>query len=295
MRISHALTALLAMGLGLGTTGCLRSTKLVRRTMAPDMYRSASVDTIEREVSQRDAEIKTLNASVLITASQGGSATGKVTTLTSLRGYIFVRQPHDLRVILQLPVIGSRAMDMVSNGQTFTLLIPPKNRAVEGSNEVTKPSPNGLENLRPGVFFDSLLVPGVPSDEYVTLTESTRIKPSPTQKRVDIEEPDYELTVSKVKTGNVLQTLRVVHISRITMLPFQQDIYDADGRVVTQASYDNYKMVDGVEFPMLIDMKRPLDQYELKVDVTKLTLNQPLADDQFELKIPPNVKLQKLP
>jgi len=290
----RALTMLAALGLMGGTSGCFRSTKLVQKTMAPDVYHSTSVEQIEKDVSARDAAIKTLNASVLITASEGGGKTGKVTTYTSFRGYIFVRKPRDLRVILQLPVIGSRALDMVSNGDTFKLLIPPKNKAITGTNEVTNPSKNGLENLRPKVFFDSLLVPGVGPNEYVSLNESTRIMPSPDKKRVAIEEPDYDLTISKVKNGNVLQTTRVLHISRVDMLPFQQDIYDEQGRVVTSTTYEKYQEVNGVMFPMLIRMSRPLDEYALKVDVTKLTMNGPFEDDQFELKIPSGIAVQEM-
>lgn len=278
-----------------GLTGCFRSTKLVQKTMAPDVYRSAPVEVLEKQVSDRDASIKTLVANVLITASTGGGTTGKVTTYTSFRGYIFVRRPGDLRVIMQLPVVGSRALDMVSDGKTFTLLIPPRNKAVIGSNAVTNPSKNGLENLRPGVFLDSLLVPGVAANQYVNLTESTRIMKSPDKKRTDIAEPDYDMTIAKIKNGNVLQTTRVVHISRVTMLPFEQDIYDDHGRVVTEATYDNYKEFSGVQFPTLIVMKRPLDEYELKVEVTKLTLNDELEDDQFELKIPDGITVQKMP
>jgi outer membrane lipoprotein-sorting protein len=45
---------------------------------------------------------------------------------------------------------------------------------------------------------------------------------------------------------------------------------------------------------MLIDIKRPIDEYALKLQVTKLTLNQQLENDQFELKIPPGVKVQQM-
>jgi outer membrane lipoprotein-sorting protein len=45
---------------------------------------------------------------------------------------------------------------------------------------------------------------------------------------------------------------------------------------------------------MLINIKRPLDEYTLKLQVTKLTLNQQLENDQFELKIPAGVKVQQL-
>ncbi len=287
-------TPLLAATL-LGLTGCFSTTHIVQKTQAPDVYRSAPVDVIEKQISDRDSAIKTLTASVLITASTGGGKEGKVTEYTSFKGYIFVRKPRDLRVILQLPVIGSRAMDMVSNGENFTLLIPPKNRAIEGSNQVSKPSKNGLENLRPAVFFDSLLVPGVTNDEWVTLTESTRVLQTAHRHQNAIEEPDYDIAVLKVKAGNVMRRLRMLHISRVDMLPFQQDIYDAQGRVATIATYDKYQEVNGQQFPMLINITRPLDEYTLKIEITKLTLNDTLEDDQFEPpKIPAGYTVQKM-
>lgn len=277
-----------------GLTGCFRTVRTVQMTQPPEVYRTAGVDVLEKEISSRDAAIHTLNASVLITATTGGGRTGKVTTYTSFKGYIFVRKPQDLRVILQLPVLGSQAMDMVSDGQHFTLLIPPRNKAIEGSNEVTKPSKNGLENLRPAVFFDSLLVPGVAEGEFVSLTDSTRVLAPEARHRAAIEEPDYDLAVLKKTTGNMMQMERLVHFSRITMLPFQQDIYDPTGQVVTEATYDKYQEFNGIQFPMVINIRRPLDEYSLKVEVTKLTLNQKFENDQFELKIPPGVTVQRM-
>ncbi|HEX4154383.1 MAG TPA: DUF4292 domain-containing protein [Acidobacteriaceae bacterium] len=277
-----------------GLTGCFRTTHVVQRTQAPNVYRTASVDVLEKEISDRDAGIKTLNASVLLIASTGGGKEGKVTTYTSFRGYIFVRKPHDLRVIMQLPVIGSRALDMVSNGQTFTLLIPPRSKAIVGNNEVTKPSKNGLENLRPGVFFDSLMVPGVGPDEFVSLTEATRVLAASSKHQPAIEEPDYDLAVLKKKSDNTLELERLVHFSRVTMLPFEQDIYDENGQVATQATYDKYQEFNGIQFPTLINIRRPQDEYALKLEITKLTLNGPLENDQFELKIPAGITVQHM-
>jgi outer membrane lipoprotein-sorting protein len=284
----------LGVALSAGLTGCFRTTHIVQQTHAPTVYVSAPVEVLEKEVSDRDQAIKTLNASVLITATTGGGKEGKVTEYTSFRGYIFVRKPHDLRVLMQLPVIGSRAVDMVSDGDNFTLLIPPKNRAIVGTNQVTNPSKNGLENLRPAVFFDSLLVPGVGPDDFVTLTENTRVVQEESRHHEAIEEPDYDLTLAKKKAGNILQRTRVIHINRVDMLPFQQDIYDDQGRVVTQATYAHYQAYGGQQFPSLITIRRPLDEYSLKIEVTKLTLNGTFDDDQFELKIPPGIPIQRM-
>lgn len=278
-------------------TGCLRTTHVVQRTEAPEMYRSTSVENLERIISERDASIKTLTASVLLTASTGGGKEGKVVTYTSFKGYIFVRKPRDLRVIMQLPVIGSRALDMVSNGETFTLVHATAGKGdvwLQGSNTVTNPSKNGLENLRPPVFFDSLLVPGVTPEELVSLSESERVIAPASKHQNAVEEPDYDLAVLKHSEGNTLHLERLVHFSRVTLLPFEQDIYDDQGRPVTVATYDKYQDFNGIQFPMLINIKRPIDEYSLKLVVTKLTMNQSLENDQFELKIPPGVTVQQL-
>jgi outer membrane lipoprotein-sorting protein len=286
--------SMMVLPLVAGLTGCFSTTRVVQKTQAPDVYRTTGVEQLEKEISDRDAAIQTLNAQVLITASTGGAKEGKVIEYTSFRGYIFVRRPRDLRVILQLPVIGSRAMDMVSDGKKFTLLIPPKDKAIVGTNEVTKPSDNGLYNLRPAVFLDSLLVPAVRPEEYVALTESTRVIQPESRHHAAIEEPDYDVSVLKVKSGNVMQRERTIHISRVSMLPFQQDVYDDNGQIVTQAMYDDYQLKDGQQFPMLVTIRRPLDEYTLKIEVTKLSLNEKLEDDQFELKIPPGITVQKM-
>ncbi len=288
-------------GLGLlgvtGLTGCFSTVRRVPKVQvqAPGSYRTADVGTLAQGLSDRDKAIKTLNASVLITASTGGEKTGKVKTYTSFRGYIFVQKPGDLRVILQLPFVGSRALDMVSDGKMFTLLIPPKNRAIVGFNQVTKASQNGLENLRPKVFLDSLLVPGVSSEEYVVLTESTRVLAPAHGRKDSVEEPDYDVAVLRVRSGNMLHLERIVHFSRLSLLPFQQDVYDDQGQIVTQALYENYEPSDPGAFPRLITIRRPLDQYELKIEVTKLTLNQVFESDQFELKIPAGIKVEQMP
>lgn len=286
------------LALAAGLTGCLRTTRIVQRTQAPEMYRSTSVENLEKIVSDRDGAIKTLTASVLLTASTGGGKEGKVVTLTAVKGFIFVRKPRDLRVILQLPVIGSRALDMVSNGDRFTLVHATAGHGdvwMQGSNTVTTPSKNGLENLRPPVFFDSLLVPGVAPDDFVSLTEATRVLAPSSKHQPAIEEPDYNLAVLRHGEGNALKLRRLIHFSRVTLLPFEQDIYNDKGQPETIATYDRYQDFNGVQFPMLINITRPMDEYSLKLEVTKLTLNQDLENDQFELKIPAGVKVQQLP
>lgn len=289
--------SMLLLGVTAGTLGCFSTTRVVQKTQAPDVYRTASVETLEKMLSDRDASMKTLNLQVLVTASTGGSKEGKVTEYTSFKGYIFIQKPSDVRVILQLPVIGSRALDVVGHADTFTLVHATAGHGdvwMTGTNTVKTPSKNGLENLRPPIFLDSLLVPGVKDNEYVSLEESTRVIQPQTKHQPAVEEPDYVLTISKTVTDHILQPVRAVHISRVNMLPFQQDIYDEHGQIVTQATYEAYQSYGTEEFPTVITIKRPLDEYSLKINVTKLTLNQPFDADQFVLQVPPDVAVKKM-
>jgi len=257
-----------------------------------DVVQNATLDQLLSRMNSQYEAIQTIKASVDIAASTGGAHTGEVKEHTSLHGYIFVRQPEELRVLLQLPVIGSKALDMVSDGKTFKLLIPPKSRAIVGTNEMTEPSKNGLENLRPYVFLDSLLVKKPGLDQIVLLTQDVRVIEPADQKKDLIEEPDYDIEIVAPPQGQTSHTERVVHVSRTNLLPYQQDIYDASGRVATRATYSGYQKYGSIDFPSTIVITRPLDEYSLTLTVTKIVFNEKLEDDQFELKIPENIPVQ---
>ena len=87
-------------------TGCLTRTHTVARTRVPDVVYSASLNELITQVNGRFASIDTMNASVDISASTGGGRTGQVKDFPNFSGYILMRKPRDLRVLLQVPVVG---------------------------------------------------------------------------------------------------------------------------------------------------------------------------------------------
>jgi hypothetical protein len=284
------LTALL-----LGTSGCLKHTRILERPQPPSVVMSASAEQLIQNLDQRYDAIHSMNATVMIRASVGGAAKGKVTDYTSLRGYILLRQPSMLRVLGLLPVVETRAFDMASNGKEFKLLIPPKSEAVVGSGGVSAPSPNPLMNLRPAIFYDSLLIRKIGHDELVYVTTNTRVERNLKTKRL-MQEPDYDLGILRRQgASQQLMPVRVVHISRTDLLPYQQDEYDRQGDLVTKTTYSAYQTFDQIEYPTHIVIDRPADEYKIDLTFQKLTLNRPLADDQFQLKIPAGTKIKRLP
>jgi outer membrane lipoprotein-sorting protein len=274
-------------------TGCLTHTRSVPKTRPADVVLNATLDQLLKQVDAQYEAIRTVNASINIVATTGGGLQGQLIQHPSLAGYLFLRKPEDLRVLLRVPILGNTAMDMVSDGKTWKLWVPHQNLAMEGTSEVT-PSKNGLENLRPAVFFDSLLVRGLGPDQLVSLTLDTRVVPNEKNKKDLIEMQDYDLEILAQPQGQTAHTVRVIHISRANLLPYQQDIYGPDGTVVTRAFYSNYQKSGDIPFPMKIEIDRPADHYSLALTITKLALNQKLEDDQFELKIPDNVPIKKM-
>lgn len=293
MKIRTAL-ALGIIGLLPALTGCLTHTRYVPKTRVADVIISTSLDAMAKQIVTRYESMQTFNAGVEISATTGGGLQGKEVQTTSFAGYILMRKPEFLRVLLLVPVVRTQALDMVSDGQNFKLLIPPRHRAIVGSNTITAPSKNGLENLRPDVFFDSMFIQGPDQGQIISMTSDIRVIESGKKKKDLIEEPAYALQILAKPEGQTVRTLRVIHINSTDLLPYQQDIYDTNGQVVTKAHYSNYQYYNNTPYPSNIIIERPRDHYSLTVNITKLTLNGKLDDDQFELKIPENIPVETL-
>jgi hypothetical protein len=252
-------------------------------------------------VNKRYEQVNSLTATVDFAASVGGAHTGKQTDYTSIHGFILFRKPEMLRVIGQVPVIRTPAFNLASNGSTFTLTIPPRSRAIQGSTSVTTKAANPLENLRPQVFTDAIVIRGIAADRIVTLTTSSTRTLEPRTKQL-IETPLYDLTVLNPGRSNpapglpqVDKPTRVIHFSRIDLLPTGQDIYNSDGAPETKVSYGPYQDFSGVSFPRTITIDRPLEEYRITLTVEKIIVNIPLPDEQFEQIVPKGYKLEKMP
>jgi len=268
-------------------TGCLVHTRSVLKTQLPDVVYNSTLDQLLKQVDERNAAIQSMTLYVQMSTSTGGSLQGKVKESISFNGFIFIGKPEQINVILTVPILGSQALDMVSDGKTFKMLIPPKNCAIIGSDVVTNSSQKGLYSLRPAVILDSLLIQGLQPDQVVSMTQDSRVIENPKKRKDLIQDPDYDVEFLSQPQGQIARTLHVVHIDRMNLLPWRQDIYDADGKVATQAFYSNYQKFGDINFPTKIVIQRPLDELGLTITITKgTTFNQPLLEDQFKLDIP---------
>ena len=276
-------------------SGCLfRSHKVESRISTAPLKQATESELVDR-INSQAVEIKTLNATVDISTSVGGWTKGKITQYQSINGYILVRKPHMLRMIGLLPIVRNRAFDMVSNGQTFELSIPPKNRFIVGRNDVNTHSTNQpLENLRPQHILDALLLHEIdPNDEIAVLENSYETVPDPKKKNKELQQPDYVITV--IHRGDAGWYLaRKIVFSRVDLEPHEQIIYDKNGYTASDVKYGNFSKHEGMDFPNQIDIWRPQEEYSIDLTVQKLTLNQPLTDEQFTLQTPAGAQVVRL-
>jgi hypothetical protein len=279
-------------------SGCslLYSKRKLPIPKAPPNVQTVTPSELVAQLNQRWAALDSLNASVEIQASLLKPKEGVATDFTSIRGIILMRKPEMLRVFGRVPVIGTRAFDMVSDGTNFMLWIPSKNKAFKGANTVKKKSANQLENLRPGFFLDALVVRGLdPDDWYGVVTDSETVEDA-ARKHLFIV-PEYILSISRHKPGSQqLTPVRVVTFNRDNLLPSQQDLYDSEGNLETEVFYSAYKNFGTNKYSSRVVIKRPLEEVQIVLTVDKVVENQkpPLTDDQFVVKPTEGTEIQNL-
>jgi hypothetical protein len=91
-----------------------------------------------------------------------------------------------------------------------------------------------------------------------------------------------------------LEPRRVVYFHRDDLEPYQQDIYDSEGNLVTQVTYAGYQDFEGSKYPSSVVITRPVEEIRIVLSVDSVKENQPLPDNQFVVPIPEGAKIQKL-
>jgi uncharacterized protein DUF4292 len=290
---SRILGAFFALAMLTSGTGCLFRTRTVEATTSTAKLQTTTKPQLVDFINSEASKIKTLNLTVNIATSVGGEKKGKVTEFEEIRGYILVRKPDMLRMIGLFPIVRNKAFDMVSDGNEFKLSIPAKNKFYVGHNSITHRGGNPLENLRPQVIYNALLLPEIDSNNDIAVIEDGMEIIYDTKQKKELQQPDYIIDVIH-RTNNEWYLARKIAFDRTNLTVHQQTIYDQDGSVVTEATYQAYHDYNGVNFPDVIQISRPKEEYSIRLTVEKLVANESLRDDQFALTQPPGSQLVNL-
>lgn len=259
---------------------------------APSIVQTVTPEQLVARLNQRWDSLQALTATVEIYATEFKTEQGEAKNYPSARASIVISKPERLRV--RGTYFGVMIFDLASNGSNFTLVIPSKNLAIEGSNKSKGRSGNTWENLRPPFFFNAMVVRNVEPDEHYFVTSDTETMEDPTKKHL-YSVPEYILNINRVSPNSQNETpVRVVTFHRDDLLPYNQDIYNSQGELETQVSYQNYRKFNSIEYPSTISIASPLNGFRLVLTVENVHENMKLPADEFQLQLPPGMNIQEL-
>ncbi len=270
--------------------GCLFRTRPLERQYSNAPLKTATQKDLIDYVNRQADKIQSFQATVDIDASAADPKNGRVTDYKEIRGYILARKPDMLRMKGLMPVVRNTAFDMVSDGKQFKLWVPPKDKFFVGAATGDNYQPDKrMENMRPQYIYEALLLPQIgpecPAPDCEIAVLENGYETVLDSKKHRVQQPDYELAV--IRQGQQGWYLwRRIQFSRTDLLPHKQRIYDFQGNVATEATYNNYKDFGGTSFPATVEIERPRENYDITLNILKLDVNKPLTNDQFALDQP---------
>jgi len=263
--------------------GCGGRGGVTKTTTVPAPSRPVAQDATQEQLLDRynllAHNLRSLNATVELKPSAGSAYTGVISEYHEVKAFILASRPYNIRMIGQVPIVGKTVFDMASDGRDFEVSIPPRNKFLVGPVSLNHPSVKPIENLRPQHLVDALLWPEVRKEE-VTLFEEFN----------DESGRYYVLTV--LRGGYQSEILRKIWFNRADLHLIRLQSYGPKGALVSDVRYSNWQPLDTpvagtlTEYPRSILIDRPHDEYRLDLTVTKITLNDTLTPDHFQLQPP---------
>ncbi len=279
------LAALACAGMLGVTAGCASRTRRVA-VPAPLPARHASLAQLVALYNRQASAVRTIAAAVRMEAETGSAFSGVIKEYREIGGFIVAAQPHSIRVVGQAPVVGSDLFDMVSDGKTFRMYIPSKKRFLVGPASLEQVGKKPLENLRPEPLLQALLWPEIPSGAPVVVEQEIEQNPP---------ERDYVLTVMSGE-GESLAVERRVWFDRADLRVTRIEIFGPSGRLESDIRYADWTAEPGEPaFPREVRLSRPREDYNLRIRINRLTLNQPVPASRFELAQPAGTTLVRVP
>jgi hypothetical protein len=156
--------------------GCGRGAAVSTKTTVPQSAKPVVRDATQEELLEKYNQIalgvKTVNATVELKPTAGSKYSGVIEEYHEVKAFLLAARPAEIRMIGQAPVVGTTVFDMTSDGETFRVWIPSKNKFLVGQVATERASNKPIENLRPQHLLDALLWPEIRKEEAVLFEES---------------------------------------------------------------------------------------------------------------------------
>lgn len=281
-RLSFILT-LAAVAFTTGFFGCKRrvTVEVPRNILeAKEATQEALLDFLNRY-----EEIETLQAGIKAeyTSEEKDYDQIELEKYPKAPGYIFLRRPDSTFLVVQNPVLKKREISFLSVGDEFRIWIHGKGRFYIGKNSSKELISEEMEQsfkipIRAAHLHQAILPEGVPSGD-----EALRV--SKTEKEDGVS-AYYILRVYRDTGTQKLLPLREFEIERNQLTVSRQLIFDSEGRIEADIRYSDVRKQDRFFLPGKINMKRPIDGYNLVLELEDWRINPAIKEDTFELEPP---------
>lgn len=267
-----------------------------KQAVPPTQIVLAQVATREELIGKYNAiahGLKSLDATVQLKPTAGSKYSGVIEEYHDVKAFLLAQRPANIRVIGQAPVIGKTVFDMTSDGETFHVWIPSKNKFLVGPVALERISSKPIENLRPQHLLSALLWTEIQKEEPVLFEE------------FDGERARYYV-LTVLRGGYQLEILRKIWFDRADLQVARLEGFGPNGVLLSDARYSNWEPLTAPEqppaatapeigaFPRTIQIDRPHDDYRLDLQITKLMLNQDIPADRFNLEQPAGSELVRV-
>jgi hypothetical protein len=273
---------LLAAAASLG--GCHVPVKTTTKVPASEFrpLLDSTKETLMAKYKGLSQSVRTVNAKVEMSPHTGSRYSGVIEDYKQVNGFVLAESPNHIRMLGQAPVIGSRIFDMVSDGETFRISIPPKGKFIVGPAHFEHTSKKPLENLRPQHILEVIFWPPLDPGSLVLFDEEQ-------------EGAAKYYTLTEVSRGESPAATRRIWYDRTDLNVSRVELYEPDGKLVSVANYSDWEAAgEGASYPREIEMERPHDDYRLGLHITRLTLNAEVPAKSFELEQPPGSELVRV-
>jgi len=270
--------------------GCGGRGGVTKTTNVPPATRPVALEATQEQVLERyntlARGLQFLNATVELKPTAGSAYTGVINEYHEVKGFILASRPYNIRMIGQVPIVGTTVFDMASDGRDFEVSIPSKNQFLVGPVTFTHVSAKPIENLRPQHLVDALLWPEIRKEE-ITLFEEFN----------DESGRYYVLTV--LRGGYQTEILRQIWFDRADLHLARLESFGPKGILLSDVRYENWQAPDTTagslnEYPRAIRIDRPHDEYRLDLGVTRVSLNEAISADHFQLQPPAGAEVVHL-
>lgn len=270
------------LAVAVGTLGCaIKRTRRVAPAEAPAPPKVASEAELITRIDARSAAIETLTAAVDLEPSAGSIYSGVIKQYHDVKGFLLVRRPDLIRITGQAPIVRTDIFDMASDGKQFSLYVPSEGKFYTGATDLPVRQGKTLENLRPQHVLEALLLQPIDTTKETTFLEQVARQ----------GERDYVIFVLSPSGPGRMRLKRKIWFNRAQLEISRLQLYGEGGACVEDVSYANYQDWGGVNYPSLVTIERPTEDYSLTITLLSAHFNQPVPIAKFTLKKPPAAQL----